>query len=96
MLNWKLIACLCGATLFLPLFAQHVRSDAGGPAVSKNPSSTNYSSDGERVFKHNCNRCHDAPRSFPPQISGTLIRHMRVRASLSKKDERSILKFLNP
>jgi cytochrome c5 len=53
-------------------------------------------SDGERAFRQNCSRCHQAPESFPPQISGTIVRHMRVRASLSSEDERAILKFLNP
>jgi cytochrome c5 len=52
--------------------------------------------DGERAFRQNCSRCHQAPESFPPQISGTIVRHMRVRASLSSADERAILKFLNP
>ena len=51
---------------------------------------------GERAFRQNCSRCHSAPESFPPQISGTIVRHMRVRANLSPDDERAILKFLNP
>jgi len=54
------------------------------------------SSEGERVFKQNCARCHQSPQGFPPQISGTIVRHMRVRANLSRDDERAILKFLNP
>src|ERR1700733_16177768 len=52
--------------------------------------------DGERLFRQNCARWHQVPESFPPQISGTIVRHMRVRASLSRDDERAILKFLNP
>jgi cytochrome c5 len=51
---------------------------------------------GKRVFQQNCSRCHNAPQSFPPQISGTIVRHMRVRASLSANDERALLRFLNP
>ena len=54
------------------------------------------SSDGEKKFKQNCSRCHEAPQNLSPNISGTIIRHMRVRASLSQQDERDILKFLNP
>jgi cytochrome c5 len=53
-------------------------------------------SEGERKFKQNCSRCHEAPQSLSPRISGTVLRHMRVRASLSQQDERDILKFLNP
>lgn len=51
---------------------------------------------GERKFNQNCSRCHKAPESFPPSISGTILKHMSVRASLSQKDERDILSFLNP
>jgi mono/diheme cytochrome c family protein len=52
--------------------------------------------DGDQKFKQNCSRCHQAPEGFPPHISGTIVRHMRVRASLSEQDERDILRFLNP
>jgi cytochrome c5 len=51
---------------------------------------------GEIVFQQNCSRCHNAPQGFPPQISGSIARHMRVRASLSAADEKALLKFLNP
>lgn len=51
---------------------------------------------GERVFKQNCSRCHTAPEGFSPSISGTVVRHMRVRASLSQHDEEALLHFLNP
>ncbi|WP_348264042.1 hypothetical protein P8935_05790 [Telmatobacter sp. DSM 110680] len=54
------------------------------------------SGDGEKKFKQNCSRCHEAPQNLSPSISGTVLRHMRVRASLSQQDERDILKFLNP
>jgi cytochrome c5 len=56
----------------------------------------NEQSRGERVFQQNCSRCHNAPQGFPPQISASIARHMRVRASLSAADEKALLKFLNP
>ena len=52
--------------------------------------------EGERIFEQNCSRCHTAPESFSPRISGTIVRHMRVRASLSQHDEQELLRFLNP
>jgi cytochrome c5 len=52
--------------------------------------------EGERVFQQNCSRCHTAPEGFSPRISGTVVRHMRVRASLSQHDEQELLRFLNP
>ena len=51
---------------------------------------------GQKKFNQNCSRCHKAPQAFPPNISGTILKHMRVRASLSQQDERDILRFLNP
>jgi cytochrome c5 len=52
--------------------------------------------DGSQVFDENCSRCHNAPEMFSSRISGTVVRHMRVRAGLSKEDEQLILRFLNP
>lgn len=51
---------------------------------------------GEKVFQQNCARCHNAPQGFSSQISATIVRHMRVRASVSARDERDLLRFLNP
>jgi cytochrome c5 len=51
---------------------------------------------GERVFNQNCSRCHTAPQGFPQQVTGTVLRHMRVRASLSAADEKALLEFMNP
>lgn len=51
---------------------------------------------GDRVFQQQCSRCHAAPEGFSPRISGTVLRHMRVRASLSQSDEQKLLRFLNP
>jgi len=51
---------------------------------------------GERKFQANCSRCHNAPEQLSPRIVGTVVRHMRVRASLSAEDERDILRYLAP
>jgi len=52
--------------------------------------------EGERVFQQHCSRCHAAPDSFSPRISGTIVRHMRVRASLSQHEEEELLRYFNP
>ena len=52
--------------------------------------------EGDRIFQQNCSRCHWAPDGFSSRISGTIVRHMRVRASLSQRDEEELLRFLNP
>jgi cytochrome c5 len=55
-----------------------------------------HADEGQRVFDQNCSRCHTAPQGFSSRISGTVVRHMRVRASLSQHDEQELLRFLNP
>jgi cytochrome c5 len=55
-----------------------------------------HADEGQRVFDQNCARCHAAPDGFSSRISGTVVRHMRVRAGLSKRDEQELLRFLNP
>jgi mono/diheme cytochrome c family protein len=51
---------------------------------------------GERLFQQHCSRCHAAPEGFPPSITGTIVRHMRVRAGLSQHDEEALLHFFSP
>lgn len=55
-----------------------------------------HGDEGQRIFEQNCSRCHNAPDGFSPRISGTVLRHMRVRASLSQHDEQELLRFMNP
>jgi mono/diheme cytochrome c family protein len=55
-----------------------------------------HHSEGERIFQQNCSRCHNAPEGFSVRVSGTVVRHMRVRAQLSKHDEEELLRFFNP
>lgn len=51
---------------------------------------------GQQVFEQNCARCHSAPEGLSPRISGTVAKHMRVRANLSEADYQALLKFLHP
>jgi mono/diheme cytochrome c family protein len=72
-------------------------AQTSGPAPAERaPIENSQASEGAKKFEENCSRCHNAPEGFSPRISGTIVRHMRVRASLSKKDAEAILKFLNP
>jgi cytochrome c5 len=68
---------------------------AGKPQQANKPKQSDED-DGQRVFEQNCSRCHNAPEGFSPRISGTIVRHMRVRANLSKEDEQKLLRFFNP
>src|ERR1035437_1451158 len=51
---------------------------------------------GERKFQENCGRCHKRPEELPTRITGTVLLHMRFRASLSAADQREILRYLAP
>jgi cytochrome c5 len=55
-----------------------------------------YQAEGDRLFTANCSRCHMAPSSISPRVTGTLLMHMRVRARLSKRDEQILLKYMAP
>lgn len=67
------------------------------PAKAQPAATTATTEDqGEKKFQQNCNRCHNAPQELSPRIAGTVLLHMRVRASLSEADERAILRYLAP
>jgi hypothetical protein len=49
---------------------------------------------GELRFRANCGRCHNAPQKFPPRMMATILRHMRVRATITDEDRRLILFYM--
>lgn len=51
--------------------------------------------EGEKRFKSNCGRCHNAPEKFPPRMMATVMRHMRVKANLTEEDTKLILRYLS-
>jgi mono/diheme cytochrome c family protein len=75
-------------------------SPSSNPAAPQKPSKkvnqTKQPDVGERKFQANCGRCHTFPEQLSPSLTGTVVRHMRVRASLSAQDEKDILRFLAP
>ncbi|WP_263352445.1 hypothetical protein [Acidicapsa acidisoli] len=87
--------------LFIPILTSlHAQSKTAVPAGQKAATNaktvTQPEEEGQRVFEQNYSRCHTAPEGFSPRISGTIVRHMRVRANLSREDEQKLLKFFNP
>jgi mono/diheme cytochrome c family protein len=61
------------------------------PAIRVEPS---IRIEGEKRFHANCSRCHMAPQKLPPRAAATIIRHMRVRATITDEDMRYILAYL--
>ena len=87
-----LIASTCVIAL-----AQSASDSKGAPHKPAAKASPQVATDpGERVFAAQCSRCHNAPEQLNPRITGTVARHMRVRANLSEADERAIMRFFNP
>ncbi len=54
----------------------------------------NIRAEGEKRFRANCGRCHAAPHKFPPRMMATIVRHMRVRATITDADMRYILAYM--
>ena len=50
--------------------------------------------EGEKRFATNCGRCHQSPHHFPRRMMATIIRHMRVRATITDEDMRLILRYM--
>jgi len=83
---------LCAATSA----SKNAAKDGNAP-VSAAASSTqdeNMHLEGEKRFRSNCGRCHLAPPKFPARMMSTIVRHMRVRATITDEDTRFILKYM--
>ena len=62
--------------------------------ATKQPSTDDQRIEGEKRFHNNCGRCHMAPQKFPPRVMAMVIRHMRVRATITDEDMRLILAYM--
>jgi cytochrome c5 len=75
---------------------QDAAKDSPAPTVSAEQSAQNQNMhfEGEKRFRSNCGRCHAAPPKFPPRMMATIVRHMRVRATITDQDMRLILRYM--
>ncbi len=97
-----LITVIAGVVLFA--MAAWAKSDskekndaptAGSSTPSTRPKMDEASRlEGEKRFRANCGRCHNAPSKFSPRMTATIIRHMRVRATITDQDTRLILGYM--
>jgi mono/diheme cytochrome c family protein len=82
-----------GSALYVA--AQPRNKDTSSAPVVRNSEDTEaMRADGEQRFRTNCGRCHAAPHKFPPRIMATVVRHMRVRATITDEDMRRILYYM--
>ena len=63
-------------------------------SAESNREAENIRAEGEKRFRANCSRCHAAPHKFPPRMMATIVRHMRVRATITDADMRCILAYM--
>jgi cytochrome c5 len=71
-----------------------------GKDASTSPVVHSYDADamrvqGEQRYRANCGRCHAAPHKFPPRMMATVLRHMRVRATITDEDMRLVLFYMS-
>ncbi len=64
------------------------------PAAPATASDDDLRLEGEKRFRTNCGRCHQAPHKFPPRMMATIIRHMRVRSMITEEDMKLILRYM--
>jgi len=92
----SLIACLLWMlTMASAVFAgSRASKDAPVAPVVQAAEADNMRIEGERRYHANCGRCHAAPQKFPPRMMATVLRHMRVRATITDEDRRLILFYM--
>ena len=91
-----LMASVISSTLVLAQTSPAPKSAGTAARSAAKAVSTKQPDVGQRKFDANCGRCHSFPQQLSPSITGTVVRHMRVRANLSAEDEKDILRFLAP
>jgi cytochrome c5 len=69
-------------------------NSATTPVVQNSAQADAMRLEGEKRFHANCGRCHAAPQKFPPRMMATIVRHMRVRATITDEDMRLVLYYL--
>ena len=88
---------LLSGALASSLFAGEpaAKKDASmAPVVIQGKSTDEMRVEGESRFRANCGRCHAAPQKFPPRMMATVLRHMRVRATITTEDQQLILFYM--
>lgn len=92
----KFAAALCTLALASSLYAGKSPSakEVGTTAAVHITDPDAMRVQGEQRFRANCGRCHAAPQKFPPRMMATVLRHMRVRATITDEDMRLVLFYM--
>jgi cytochrome c5 len=91
-----LLTLLCAFGLASRVFAgtPAAKKEAANAAVEPATDPENMRIEGEKRFRANCGRCHATPQKFPPRMMATVLRHMRVRATITDQDMRLVLFYM--
>jgi cytochrome c5 len=89
-----ILVIVCTAALVCA--RSEAKSPAGAAATSAVSTELNerWLVEGEKRYRANCGRCHQAPHKFPPRAMATAIRHMRVRAMLTEDDMKYVMYYM--
>jgi len=87
---------ICWALIICMVAAAQGNQTKSAPTANVQETASDESAEGEKLFHTHCGRCHNAPESISPREARAVVRHMRVRSTLTNEDERLILKFLAP
>ena len=68
---------------------------AAAPVAAQSHDADAMRIQGEQRYRANCARCHAAPQKFPPRMMATVLRHMRVRATITDEDMRLVLFYMS-
>jgi mono/diheme cytochrome c family protein len=71
------------------------KKEATTPTVANSYDAGAMRVQGEQRYRANCGRCHAAPQKFPPRMMATVLRHMRVRATITDEDMRLVLFYMS-
>ena len=96
--RWKpigaMLACILALVSFVLAGEPSGKKDAAASPVIHATDADTMRLQGEQRFRANCGRCHAAPHKFPPRMMATVVRHMRVRATITDEDMRLVLFYM--
>lgn len=87
-----ILGLLLGGLVLIASAQQDSNSGSKQPPAKQGKSTEN----GEALFETHCSRCHVAPDELSPKATRTVLMHMRVRATLTKEEQRALLTYLAP
>ena len=94
MIRVVVLLCLMATSGFVFAGNSPKKSSEAAPVVQPVNNAGEMRVQGEQRFRANCGRCHAVPEKFPPRVTGTVIRHMRVRALITDEDMRLVLFYM--